>query len=240
MKALSWASAWIEDVGWRISGTGLDSGVQLSELLLTLLLAFVCGQLVAWTYTWSHRGLSYSREFVQSLLLISMIVGMVMVVVGDSLARAFGLMGALAIIRFRTAVRDTRDIAFVFLALAAGIAAGSRHYLTAFIGTPTICLIAWWLTAIGFGGRHEVEAFLRVCLPEGSAFRPLLHRVLMRYCRSYTFVSATAGPDGAGREHSFQLLLHDKGLFDPMMRELDSMDETSAIDLMVQETQGNA
>jgi len=240
MEFLSRSAAWVDDLGWRISGSGLDNGVMLSELLLTLLLAFVCGQLVAWTYTWSHRGLSYSREFVQSLLLVSMIVGLVMVVVGDSLARAFGLMGALAIIRFRTAVRDTRDIAFVFLALAAGIAAGSRHYLTAFVGTPTICLIAGWLTMIGFGGRHEVEAFLRVCLPEGTAFQPILHRALRRYCRSYSFVSATTSPDGAGREHAFQLLLHDKDLFDPMMRELDSIDETSSVDLMIQETQGNS
>lgn len=231
-------ATWGVDLWHRVSGPGLDSAVTVTDLLLTLFLAFACGQLVAWTYSWTHRGLSYSREFVQSLMMVSMIVAMVMNVVGDSLARAFGLVGALAIIRFRTAVRDTRDIAFVFLALAAGIAAGSSHYLSALIGTPVICAVAAWLTWIGFGGRHDIDAFLSFRVEDASTVDSALRRALHRYCRSFKLVSINAGGNDEGSAHSFQLQIHDAGLCDPLLDALGSIDGVSRIDLMVQDADG--
>ena len=231
--------------GWtRRTWDGLDpstlgSSASALDILLTLLIAFVCGQVVAWTYSWTHRGLSYSREFVQSLILVAMIVAMVMVVVGDSLARAFGLVGALAIIRFRTTVRDTRDIAFVFLALAAGIAAGSGRPVIALLGTPAICAVAAWLTIIGFGGHHEVEAFLRLRLAAGVGESDLTP-VLARYCRTFALVSVHTQPESADREHSFQLQLHDAALYDPLIEAIDSIDGVMSVNLLLQENPGPA
>ncbi|HLU39797.1 MAG TPA: DUF4956 domain-containing protein, partial [Planctomycetota bacterium] len=66
------------------------------DILTFLVLAFVLGQLVAWIYVWTHSGLSYSRSQAQSLVLLSVIVTLVMLAVGNNLARAFGLFGALA------------------------------------------------------------------------------------------------------------------------------------------------
>lgn len=230
--AMAW---WAQGLWHRVSATGADPGVTLVDLFLTLLLAFACGQMVAWTYSWTHRGLSYSREFVQSLMLVSMIVALIMVVVGDSLARAFGLVGALAIVRFRTAVRDTRDIAFVFLALGTGISAGTRHFMTALIGTPVICLAAIWLTVIGFGGRHVVDAFLRFRLRSGVEVGPSLQRVLKRYCRSYSLISINASPKDEDSEHSFQLQLLDGDLCDPLVRSLRTIDGVFHVNLLLQE-----
>jgi len=85
-------------------------------VLLSLLLAFVLGQVLAWVYYFTHSGLSYSRSFVQSLIVITVVVAMVMAVIGTSFITAVGLMGALAIIRFRNIIKDTRDIAFIFCA----------------------------------------------------------------------------------------------------------------------------
>src|SRR4030042_1814867 len=104
-------------------------------VLLSLLLAFVLGQVIAWVYYITHSGLSYSRSYVQSLILIAVVVSMVMAVIGNNIITAFGLMGALAIIRFRNVLQDTRDIAFIFCALVVGMAAGSQRYLTAILGT---------------------------------------------------------------------------------------------------------
>ena len=75
---------------------------ELRSLLLSLTLAFVLGQMVAWVYQRTHSGLSYARSFTQSLVLLMMIVSLVMHVIGDSIVTAFGLIGALAIIRFRS------------------------------------------------------------------------------------------------------------------------------------------
>ena len=85
-----------------IPGIGLSPALVLRAMLLSYVLA----QFVAWLYVWTHRGLSYSRNMVHSVVLLGMIVTMVMLVVGDSIARAFGLVGALAIIRFRTGIPD--------------------------------------------------------------------------------------------------------------------------------------
>jgi hypothetical protein len=91
-------------------------------VLLSLLLAFVLGQVLAWVYYMTHSGLSYSRSYVQSLILITVVVSMVMTVIGNNIITAFGLMGALAIVRFRNVIKDTRDIAFIFCALVVGMA----------------------------------------------------------------------------------------------------------------------
>jgi len=106
---------------WEIlEGSRLSGGVFTPEnVLLSLLLAFVLGQVIAWVYYFTHTGLSYSRTYVQSLVLVTIVVAMVMAVIGDNIIRAFGLMGALAIIRFRNVVKDTRDIVFIFCARSA-------------------------------------------------------------------------------------------------------------------------
>ena len=84
---------------------------------LAMLLAFVLSQVIAWVYIYTHAGLSYSRAFVQSIILLSVIISVSMMVIGNSLAIAFGLIGALSVIRFRNVLKDTRDTSFIFAAL---------------------------------------------------------------------------------------------------------------------------
>ena len=100
-------------------------------LALALLLSFVLGQVIAFTYNRTHTGLSYSRSFTQSLVLMMMVVSLVMFVIGNNIITAFGLIGALALIRFRNVLKDTRDTVFVFIALVMGMAAGSQRFTTA-------------------------------------------------------------------------------------------------------------
>ena len=88
------------------------------EMVINIVLAAVLGFILALVYRYTHKGLSYSQSFTQTVFFVSIIVAIVMMVIGSSLAKAFALVGALSIIRFRTVVKDTRDIAFVFLALA--------------------------------------------------------------------------------------------------------------------------
>lgn len=102
-------------------------------VILSLLVAFVLGQLLAWVYYATHTGLSYSRSFVQSLILIAVVVSLVMVVIGNSIVTAFGLMGALALVRFRNVIKDTRDVVFVFCSLVIGMAAGSQRFSVAIL-----------------------------------------------------------------------------------------------------------
>lgn len=179
----------------------------LGSIFLSLLLAFVLGQLVAWGYSFTHAGLSYSRSFTQSLVLITMLVSLVMFVIGNSLIAAFGLLGALAIIRFRNVLKDTRDTVFVFLTLVVGMACGTQRYLTAVVGTAVILLVAtylWW-TSFGTFGRFDGYLSLRLGGGAGDDFLD----VLRRFCRTTKQISKQQGID-AGAEYVFQVGLRNR------------------------------
>lgn len=120
--------------------------------LLRIALAFLLGVVTACLYLLTSDTPNGSRSFTTTLAMLSMVTAMVMMVIGNNIARAFGLVGALSIIRFRTAVKDTRDTAFVFLALAAGMAAGTTQtsiVVSAFAG---VALCVFVLHRLGLGG----------------------------------------------------------------------------------------
>ena len=148
---------------WQFIDGGVANGnAYTSEsVILSLVLAFALGQVLAWVYYTTHSGLSYSKTYVQSLVLITVVVSMVMVVIGSNIITALGLMGALAIIRFRNILKDTRDIAFIFCCLVVGMAAGSQRYSIAIIGTVFLSLIAVYMHLTGFGTHKPHNGFLR-------------------------------------------------------------------------------
>jgi len=131
------------------------------EVLINLALAFVLTMCIAFTYRATHRGLSYSQSFVLTVVLVGVITAMVIMVIGNNLARAFALVGALSIIRFRTVVKDTKDTAYVFFSLAVGLASGTSSYFIAIAGTIFMCSIAYVLDRVNFGSLHKSEFILR-------------------------------------------------------------------------------
>jgi uncharacterized membrane protein YhiD involved in acid resistance len=166
--------------------------------------------MVAWLYIWTHKGLSYSRNLTHSIVIIAMVVTSVMLVVGDSIARAFGLVGALAIIRFRTVLRDTRDTVFIFLALTIGIAIGAHHYSVAIASTFVIGLVAVQLNFTGFGQRHTDTGVVRV---RTSGAVEAIEGTLASWCRTHQLLSLKEASGGES-EYSFEVRL-----YHPMDRE---------------------
>jgi hypothetical protein len=205
-----------------------------TEVMLSLLLAFVLGQVLAWVYYATHTGLSYSRNFVQSLVLITVVIAMVMAVIANSLVTAVGLMGALAIIRFRNMLKDTRDIAFVFCALAVGMACGSLRFAVAILGTAMLSAIAVYLYHFGFGAHEPHNAFLRVRTagPVGDGGDVLA--VLGEYCRQWVLAAANEPGDGPA-EYTFHLQLRDMRRNPEMLDRLQAFDVIIDLDLTLQE-----
>src|SRR5690554_6897594 len=111
------------------------------DIFRHLMVALVCGILISLLYRWTYRGLSYSSTFVNTIILLTMIMSVVIMVIGNNLATAFGLVGAMSIIRFRTAIKDTQDIMFIFFALAIGLACGVGLFSVAIVGTLVIGVI---------------------------------------------------------------------------------------------------
>ena len=93
--------------------------------------ALVLGLAVAWLYRWARRGEAVQTTFVTTLVLLAAIIAMATQVIGDNVARAFSMVGALSVVRFRTVVKDTQDTAFVIFAVVVGMAAGSNHLTVA-------------------------------------------------------------------------------------------------------------
>jgi uncharacterized membrane protein YhiD involved in acid resistance len=118
----------------------LSGTFNVLDVILAMLIAFVGCAVIGLTYRATHRGVSYSQSYVQTLVLMGMVIALIMLVVGSNIARAFSLVGALSIIRFRNAVKETRDVGFIFFAMAIGMAAGTRFFLLAVIATVVICL----------------------------------------------------------------------------------------------------
>ena len=223
---------------WEIlEGSRLSSGVFTPEnVLLSLLLAFVLGQVIAWVYYFTHTGLSYSRTYVQSLVLVTIVVAMVMAVIGDNIIRAFGLMGALAIIRFRNVVKDTRDIVFIFCALVVGMASGSQRYDIAVMGTIVLSLIALYLYLTSFGTHQPHNGFLRFSLPGHIGPKHPISAILKRFCGNFTLISAQDSGFGSSEvEYAYQLMIRNAKKNEQMLSELEKVEGVGNISLTMQE-----
>ncbi|MHC4060115.1 MAG: DUF4956 domain-containing protein [Planctomycetota bacterium] len=223
---------------WQILEETSRTGVafSFSGILLSLILAFVLGQLLAWVYYVTHSGLSYSRSFVQALILITVVVSMVMTVIGNNIITAVGLMGALAIIRFRNIIKDTRDVAFIFCALVVGMATGSQRYGTAIVGTFILSLIALYLQVVGFGRFEPHNGFLRFSLKGHVGPDHPVTAVLRRFCGSFTLISAQDSGFGSENvEYAYQLMIRSAKKNELMLSELEKVAGIENISLTMQE-----
>ncbi len=119
----------------------LTATFSVGDIAISLALAAVLTVIIAYVYRATHHGVSYSQSYVQTLVLLGILVSLIMLVVGSNIARAFTLVGALSIVRFRNAVKETRDVGFIFFAMAIGMATGTRFYLLAAIATAVISLV---------------------------------------------------------------------------------------------------
>ena len=154
--------------------------VTIGAEALRILLAFVLGIFIVNIYRWTHTNIP-QKSFTDTLIILCMLISVVMVIIGDSIARAFSLVGALSIIRFRTAIQDPRDIGFVFYALGVGMAVGA--------GNPSVAVLATFLIGViilGIYHWHEhfsnnSEFSIEFCLPPDPNLETVYRRVFDKY-----------------------------------------------------------
>src|SRR5436190_23644038 len=131
-------------------------------VLLGLLLACACGHILAWVYMFTHSGLSYSRSFVNSIIVMPTIVALVMMVLQNNLVTAFGMMAVFAIVRFRNILRDTLDTTYILTVLVIGLACGSQKFTTAVIGCALTSIGMLYLWTTSFGSRHRYDVIVNL------------------------------------------------------------------------------
>ena len=116
--------------------------LSLQEILLSFFCAVVLGAVIFVSYRFSHSGSAYSAKFNVSLWMMTLVTTLIMCVIGNNIALSLGMVGALSIVRFRTAIKDPRDTTYIFWAIAVGVCCGICDYLIAGIGSAVIfCLL---------------------------------------------------------------------------------------------------
>lgn len=110
-------------------------------ILLNILFSAFLGTVIYLSYYLTHRGTIYSKKFNVSLIVLTVLTGTVMTVIGNNLALSLGMVGALSIVRFRTAIKDARDTMYIFWAIIVGICCGVSDFLVSSIGSAVVFLV---------------------------------------------------------------------------------------------------
>ncbi len=208
--------------------------VDLRRALVAMLLAFGLAQAIAGVYLITYRGLSYSKSVVQGMAIGSVVPCMLMLAIGSNLAAGLGVAGGLALIRFRTSLRDPRDILFVFAALGVGIACGTHAYAVAIAGTVIFSAATILLAVTGYGSRKEFDGLLRFSVA-AAAEKPGLDVVLKSTCRSFALVTLREASQGELLEHAYQVSLASDALRTELVERLRKLPGVSDVSLLMQE-----
>jgi len=222
---------------WLFHGDYAAAPLDLPKLVLGLLLAFLCGQAIAWIYMATHSGLSYSKSFTSSLVLMPVLVSLVMQVLNNNLVTAFGLMAVFAIVRFRNILRDTLDTGYVLAVIVLGMSCGTAKFSTAVIGCMTVSFVLLMLWYISFGSRHRFDLILNLHWERNPDELVFLQRLLERhslksYCTSQRSSSAQQGVD-----LSYRLLLRDPNRSEELLHELRTLEGVSRLTSMKAENE---
>ena len=207
----------------------------LMTLVYVILMSFVLSTILAYVYQKTFRGLSYSRNYVQSVILISIIAAMVIQSVGDSLARGIGIMAAMAIIRFRTNFKDPRDTLFLFAGLANGISCGAYAFGVAIIGTLGFSLAALVLHFSPLGPNAYFDGMLRFSMLVKSDDRTAMEQVMRKYCKVFSLITLREIEQGARIDYAYHVKLRRGLLHEDLLKNLRVLTSVQGVHVMMQE-----
>jgi len=185
----------------------LSTSFTLLDVATVFILSLVLSLFVGWIYRTTHRGVSYSQTFVHTLVLFGMVVAFIMLIIGTNIARAFTLVGALSIIRFRHAVKESRDVAFVFLVMAVGMACGTRFYILATFGTLCLSGAVVMMTKLDLFAKVIRERILIVRVPNSEKFDEVFPEVFRKFLDEFNLISLETMGDGQLQEAVYSVVL---------------------------------
>jgi uncharacterized membrane protein YhiD involved in acid resistance len=205
--------------------------------MINVSVALICGMFIGFIYKKSYKGAGYSAAFTNSMIILTMITAIVIMVIGNNLARAFGLVGAMSIIRFRTAVKDTQDIVFIFFGLAVGMAAGVGYHKIAIFGSLFIGTIIFLLTKYNFTSLKANDYLLQFSFhPNGDNSLPYIN-VLDKYCKKHNIINAKTIEDKEVIDLAFYVKFRNKENNPYFIRELEKTKGVNNINLFFDENE---
>lgn len=217
----------------RTAVANADQLPPMSVIAGRIVLAVLVGFVIAGVYRLTiGRRNGDARTLPTTLALLCVLLSLVTVVIGDNVARAFGLVGALSIVRFRTIVEDTRDTAFVIFAVVIGMAVGAGYALVAAIGIPAVAIAA--LIMCGFDRPTQpgpAAATLTVRVGLGHDPQELLGAVFPKYLSAVTVIAVGTARQGAALEVTYAVRLRDPGAAVALVAELNKVEGVQGVEL---------
>jgi hypothetical protein len=217
---------------WLHTSLANGSDPSLTVLAWRIGMAMVLGAAVAGIYRWARRGESVQPTFLTTLILLATVIAMATQVIGDNVARAFSLVGALSVVRFRTVVKDTQDTAFVIFAVVVGMASGANHLVVALVGMGIVAmasLVLWprqrsdgWIAA-------ECTLALRIMKEDGVQASAEL--VLAASAERFDLASVATARQGAALDLSYRVRLRAGCSPSALVSELHGQKGIESVDL---------
>ena len=218
---------------WLRDSFQKDVEVPLLLLTVRLSVAFVLGCVVAAVYRLTHRGQhGQPSGLTPTLVLLTVVIGMVTLVIGNNVARAFSLVGALAIVRFRTVVEDTRDTAFVIFAVAVGMAVGAGFVEVPLVGIPVVAVAAFLFrggAALPLSGALDFTLTVRVGV--GHDPESLLREAFGKHLESARLLATATSRQGAALDLTYAVRLVREGAAVPLTTDLNRLEGVQSVEL---------
>jgi len=204
----------------------------VTDVLIRLLLSAVLGGVVAGIYRRTRKAAEISSSFPITLVLLAILIAMVTQVIGDNVARAFSLVGALSIVRFRTVVRDTQDTAYVIFAVVVGMAVGANDFWVALTGIGVVGFAAYLMMVrakVFSASQPPFLLSLRVGL--GHDLNQLLGGTFDEYLQERELMSVTTGKQGVTLDVTYEMRLRPNGSPHELVKALNRIEGLQRIEL---------
>ena len=200
-----------------------------SEVLFALGLSFVLNCLIAYVYKRTYRGTKYSQDYVHTLLLLGTVVTVVIMVVRGSQSTAFGMFAAFSIIRFRSSVGQARDIGFIFMAMATGLAVGAGAYALASLTTPILCALVGLLSKMDAFAPRRVSHVLRVRVNNHIDYASVFNEAFKEFLTFHQLDSVETVQAGLMTELRFAIILRDSQQISGFLQKLQTLNANNRI-----------
>lgn len=186
--------------------TSINSGTfTLNNVLIVIATAIVLGLVISLTYIKTHKKEGYVSSFTVTLIMLPVIIAIIILLVGNNVARAFSLAGAFSIIRFRSAPGDPKDLSYVFFTLAVGLATGMGFVGYAVIFTIILCLLMIIVEVTKFAVPKSKALELKITVPENLNYEGIFDEILNKYTISWNLSRVRTRDFGALFELRYKL-----------------------------------
>lgn len=197
-------------------------------VIFNLLLAFVLSLFIAWVYVKTHKGLSYSQSFVFSIVIVAVVTATIIMTIQSSIVAALGLLGVFSFIRFRTILKETKDVVFIFIALAIGLAVGINSYVIALIAVLMLSAIIFALTKFNFASGVN-NRFILNLVSQGLLDEARLRDTFSSHVRSYNILHTRRLSAG---DYEYTISVEARNGVNPIIQNVDGQGYIKKLDII--------